>query len=598
MTTSATKALQVALLQMQTSGVLPVPQKTSPQAIATLSMPEEWVKGAMIVRANSLLRGHSAIRLSVIQDLVKLIQENLIPLIPLRGSISASGDLSPLSYIAGTLEGNPDIYVWSGKPEARVLIPANDALKLVNINPTEYEPKEVLAILNGTAISASVTALATHEAHQFMILSQVLTAVTVEALLGSVGSFDPFIADIRPHPGQIEVAYNINRFLSGSRLTHSGHEGDVIPGHQLAQDRYATRTSSQWLGPLAEDLLAAQAQIDIELNSTTDNPLIDVKTGHIHHGGNFQAASLTSATEKTRYALHMIGRMVFAQSSELLNVLMNNGLPPNLAADDPSTSYTSKGLDINMSAYMAELAFLGNPVSTHVQTAEMGNQAINSLALVSARQTHASLDVLGLMLATHTWTTCQALDLRAMQAKFEAKLIPELEKITNDTFVPHFDSGLLGHLHDKAVRAILLSIKETTRLDSADRFKHVAQAALPIWMELPEGGSVSTFSLVRAWTAKFAEVARDIFVQNRNEYFASPDATPYLGVASKQLYSHVRQELGVPFCRGLVDYPTWTEDGMSVEGKRTTGHQVSIICAALRDGRTSMMLAECLRMIE
>ena len=179
----------------------------------------------------------------------------------------------------------------------------------------------------------------------------------------------------------------ILQFLQGSQLAQ-GFDHSIESNQSkgpLAQDRYALRTASQWLGPQLEDLLLAHEQVTTELNSTTDNPLIDVEGHTTHHGGNFQAASITSAMEKTRLSLQMVGKLLFAQCSELINPLMNNGLPPNLVADEPSLSYTMKGVDIGMAAYMSELAFLANPVSSHVQSAEMHNQALNSLALISGR---------------------------------------------------------------------------------------------------------------------------------------------------------------------------------------------------------------------
>lgn len=108
----------------------------------------------------------------------------------------------------------------------------------------------------------------------------------------------------------------------------------------------------------------------------TDNPLIDGETGHVHHGGNFQAMAVTNAMEKTRLALHHLGKILFAQSTELLNPAFNRGLPPSLAASDPSVNYHAKGLDIATAAYVSELGFLANPVSTHIQSAEMHNQAV------------------------------------------------------------------------------------------------------------------------------------------------------------------------------------------------------------------------------
>jgi phenylalanine ammonia-lyase len=107
-----------------------------------------------------------------------------------------------------------------------------------------------------------------------------------------------------------------------------------------------------------------------------DNPLVDPTTGDIHHGGNFQAMAVTNAMEKTRLALNHIGRLLFAQSCELMNPAFNRGLPPSLAATDPSVNYHGKGINICMAAYVSELGFLANPVSTHIQSAEMHNQAI------------------------------------------------------------------------------------------------------------------------------------------------------------------------------------------------------------------------------
>jgi phenylalanine ammonia-lyase len=108
----------------------------------------------------------------------------------------------------------------------------------------------------------------------------------------------------------------------------------------------------------------------------TDNPLVDGNTGTIHHGGNFQAMAVTNAMEKTRLALHHIGKLLFAQATELINPAMNRGLPPNLAATDPSLDYHAKGIDIGMAAYVSELGYLASPVSTHVQSAEIHNQAV------------------------------------------------------------------------------------------------------------------------------------------------------------------------------------------------------------------------------
>lgn len=403
--TGDTHALQRSLLQMQHSGITPVIRRAAPGEPRLLAsetcMPSSWVRGAMLIRCKSLLRGYSAVRMDIIQSILALLNNDMIPLVPLRGSISASGDLQPLSYLAGAIEGNPAVYLWADDGNGgREIIAADAALARLKLQPIDFGPKEGLAVLNGTAISTAVGALALRETHHLALLTQILTAMSVEALAGLADSFDPIFAKVRPHPGQTEVAMNIQHFLRGSKLALFNRDGERDKGG-LKQDRYSIRTASQWIGPQLEDLLLAHAQISTECNSVTDNPLIDARTDTIHNGGNFQAVSVTSAMEKSRMALQMFGRILFSQCTELINPATNNGLPPNLAADDPSTSYTMKGLDISVAAYASELGFLANPVSSHVHTAEMGNQAINSLALISARYTYTAIETFSMLSASY-----------------------------------------------------------------------------------------------------------------------------------------------------------------------------------------------------
>ncbi|KAI9879101.1 MAG: hypothetical protein M1830_009554 [Pleopsidium flavum] len=364
--------------------------------------------------------------------MVVLLRKDIIPRIPLRGSISASGDLMPLSYIGGTLEGKRGVTVWTGNRMNRRIVTADVALAESSLDPIKLGPKEGLAIINGTAVSTGVAALAIFDANNIAILSQVLTAMSVEALRGTDESFDPFFAAVRPHSGQIEAARNIRSFLTGSKLVQHNHGSE--PG-TLRQDRYSIRTAPQWLGPILEDLQLAFRQITIECNSVTDNPLIDIdlnrtESKRILHGGNFQAKAVTSAMEKVRLALQTIGQMLFAQCTEIINPRLNYGLPPSLAVDEPSQSFLLKPVDIMIAALQSEMGFLSNPAGTHVQSAEMGNQALNSLGLISARYTHIALDVLSQLASAHLFTLCQALDLRALNLRFLEDVEPMLRTNT------------------------------------------------------------------------------------------------------------------------------------------------------------------------
>ena len=558
-------------------------------------MPETWVRGTMVVRCKSLLAGHSAARFDIIESILALLNSNMIPLVPLRGSVSASGDLQPLSYIAGVLEGNPDCYVWTDDGKGgRDLIPAVEALELIALSPIIFGPKEGLAILNGTAVSTAVSALALQESHHLAIFSQVLTAMGVEALQGSVGSFNAFFSKVRPHRGQAEAARNIRGFLANSKIARGDDEDEECAGG-LKQDRYALRTSPQWIGPQLEDLALAHEQISVECNSTTDNPLVDVLGGAIHHGGNFQAVSITSAMEKTRLCLQMFGRMLFSQCTELINPDLNNGLPPSLAADEPSTSYTMKGADINVAAYMSELAFLANPVSSHVQTAEMGNQAINSLAFISARYTHTAIDCLSNICATYLYVLCQALDLRAMDVLFAETIEPALCDITTNIFESALqDPHTLDNLRSQLLKHLLKHYPTTTRLDSRHRAQVAAEAVqstlttfLYTHCTIPKEFNV--LGAIRDWTSQASESIYQAFTQNRDRYFANPDATPYLGAASSRMYTYVRHDLQVPFHRGLADNPR------PGNGMKTIGSNISVIYEAMRSGHLYGPVLDCLK---
>lgn len=412
--------------------------------LSATCMPESWARASMLIRLNSLAGGASGIRVDIAESLMDLLNKDIVPRIPVRGSISASGDLSSLAWISALMQGKTSATAFTGPRDvegARKITRADIALSDAGIEPISLHAKECLAIVNGTAVSAGVAALAAHEALHLAALSQVLTAMSVEALRGSDESFEPFTARVRPHPGQIDSARNIKAFLNGSRLLNRHDSRNVAT---LRQDRYSLRTASQWIGPVLEDFVLAYDQLTVELNSVTDNPLVDSETGRVFHGGNFQARAVTSAVEKLRQGLQGIGRMLFTQCTEMINPATSWGLPPNLCSDDANDSFLFKGLDVVVAALTSELGFLANPVGSHVQTAEMGNQALNSLALVSARYTLEAVDVLSQIASAHLLALCQALDLRVI----------EIERRNNNTNVMPDATPYIGQASRRMYRFI------------------------------------------------------------------------------------------------------------------------------------------------
>ncbi|KAL9583367.1 MAG: hypothetical protein Q9203_005112 [Teloschistes exilis] len=606
--TDQTEDLQAALLQHHQFGVLSKHDIGNGSQLgndrhASHQMSPEWVKGTMLVRCNTISRGHSAVRLHVIKAILKLLQNDSTPVIPLRGSISASGDLSPLSYVAGAVAGNPDVYIQT--PSGTVT--ATEALEEMQIAPVDLGPKEGLGLMNGTATSAATASLAMYETHHIAIMSQVLTAMATEALGGTIDNYDPFIAHVRPHRGQIESAKTIHQFLQGSQLArgtpHSDNSEQPLID-MLYQDRYALRTASQWMGPQLEDLLLAHEQVATELNSTTDNPLVDVAAQKMHHGGNFQAASVTSAMEKTRLSLQMIGRLMFAQCSELINPMLSNGLPPNLAADEPSTSYTMKGVDIGMASYMSELAFMANPVSSHVQSAEMHNQAVNSLAFISTRYTLQSVELVSLMCASYLYTVCQALDLRVMQKIFFRELELNLLSLHRTVFSPHLSPATIKKLHTRVWSRVQASWLSASSKDTPARVTQVIDNALAILTqfllldehETPLATSVPRVSeIIQTWKSRFHDLLTESHASSRAQFFEHQHTPDSLGQAAKKMYIFVRERLGVPFHRGLEDHPT-PQHPVSADGtrKQTIGSYISVIYESLRSGDMHEPLMDCL----
>lgn len=382
-------------------------------------------RASMVVRTNALLQGYSGIRFEILEVLTDLVNANLTPKVPLRGTITASGDLVPLSYIAGALIGRHNSRVITSQGTE---ISAVQALRKVGrTKPMSLQAKEGLALCNGTAVGAAVAATVCYDANALVLLEVILSAMFCETMLGDPEFVDPLIHQLRGQPGQMEAAEVMKHFLDYSAFMNQAGptrhaKNNCQSSDDDRQDRYALRTAPQWLGSQMEVIRAATQTIHREINAVTDNPLIDPARGVVLHGGNFQGTPVGVAMDNLRLAVAAVGRLMFAQFSELVCGRYSRGLPDNLAGGPSALDMGFKGAEIAMAAYCSEVQYLAHPVTTHAQSAEQHNQDVNSLGLISAQKSAEAVGILRTMVATYMLALCQAMDLRGVRdgkARFE-----------------------------------------------------------------------------------------------------------------------------------------------------------------------------------
>lgn len=362
---------------------------------------EVQAAGIVAVRLASLARGHSGVRREVLERLVLLLNQRVLPKIPSIGSVGASGDLTPLSYLAALLVGEREALV-SGR-----IVPAVAALQALGVPPLTLAAKESLSLMNGTAVMTALACLCFDRARRLTRWVAALTAVQSDVLRGNPAHFDARLFALKPHPGQALVA----RWIAEDIEYLPQRPRDA----QRLQDRYSIRCVPHIAGVTLDALAWMREWIETEINSVNDNPILDPDSGEVLHGGNFYGGHIGFAMDGLKTAVANLADLLDRQLVQLCDAKMNNGLPDNLVGVSgaaASAHHGFKAMSISASALAAEACKLTMPASVFSRSTECHNQDKVPMATIAARDCLTVLELAETSAALVTLAACQAVDLR------------------------------------------------------------------------------------------------------------------------------------------------------------------------------------------
>jgi len=398
--------------------------------------PEETL-AVLLVRLNSLAQGYSAVRFQLLEALAGLINHRILPRIPAEGSVGASGDLTPLSYVCAVLMGEGETLDGG----------AREALARAGLPALELAPKEALALMNGTAVMTGLACLAFHRAEYLSRMACRLTALAVACLQGNREHFHPRLSQLKPHAGQGEAAAWIH-----------GDLGGIEPSGALRlQDRYSIRCAPHVIGVLRDALPWIRRDLENELNSANDNPLFDGEARLMLHGGHFYGGHVAFAMDGLKLAVANLADLMDRQLALLVDPRYSNGLPGNLSGAAPERAAINHGLkavQIGTSAWTAEALKLTMPASAFSRSTECHNQDKVSLGTIAARDCLRVLELTGQVAAGLVLAVRQGLELRRLQG------VPALERLAPEAlaFVAELDARIPFVAEDRPLDGDLRAI--------------------------------------------------------------------------------------------------------------------------------------------
>ena len=414
-----TEALQKNLIMSHSCGV------GNPLSI-------EYVRGIMLLRVVNLCKGHSGVRRITLDTLVEMINKNVTPYIPEKGSLGASGDLAPLSHMVLVMLGLGKAYY---KDE---LLSGKEAMDKANIKILEsLSSKEGLALINGTQVMTSIGAHVTYDALNLMKHLDLAGALSIEALNGIICAFDKKVHKVRPHAGQITTAENIRKILKGSKCI-------TKQGELRTQDPYSLRCIPQIHGASKDAFNFIKTKIEIEMNAVTDNPIIFVEEDEVISGGNFHGQPMALPFDFLGIALSEMANISERRIERLVNPQLNNGLPAFLV-ENGGVNSGFMIVQYSAASLVSENKVLAHPASVDSIPSSANQEDHVSMGTIAARKAGEILGNARKVIAMEILCACQAIDLKKSDAslgvmtKEAYKIIRENVKYYNEDRVMYPD---------------------------------------------------------------------------------------------------------------------------------------------------------------
>ena len=410
-------------------------------------------RAVVATRLCSLARGYSGVSLALLERLVWMLNENIIPVIPSEGSVGASGDLTPLSYIAAAIVGERDVYqvqLQADGTEQVQIVPIAQVYAERAMQPLQLRPKEGLALMNGTAVMTALACLNFKKAEQVSLASTLITAMNVLALEGNPSHFDAVLFAQKPHPGQQNVAAQLTRWLNAEIQTEAQSA--------RLQDRYSLRCAPHVIGVFEDSKVWLRQFIENELNSSNDNPLIDIDNRRVLHGGHFYGGHIAQAMDSLKLMVANIADLLDRQLAQLVDNKMNHGLPRNLTgaqADRLPLNHGFKAVQIAVSAWTAEALKQTLPASIFSRSTECHNQDKVSMGTIAARDATRVLVLTEQVVAALCCATVQAIKLKGLSqqlspilAQFQAWVMEDFDYVIEDRPLQPQLQALVERLED------------------------------------------------------------------------------------------------------------------------------------------------------